>query len=399
MAEQTINTIIVLRNDSTTEWKKSSYKLRSGEVGVGYMTRTIGTEDKIVPIIKVGDGNSTWEQLPQAEGVFEQPVTLTQNFGYYNDVPNGSYKTYSSTVGMTTSEFLLSALKKTVEPTITQPNASFSSVSATVENNDPEIGAYITALNWDGTSSNGSYKVGSNGTTQSTGISASNFKWSVTTNKKVDNNDIAAGTTADGTFALPNNTSKGGSDNRIQVTSETSTEYAKIYATVTLDLTNTAVKTPKNNLNEDTSGKITGFDTAGTTTKTFNKAVNVTGYRKPFWGWKDGSAALADPTKITSEQVRALGNSGTSTAGLPTSLTVPTDTKQVFFAAKAGTKSSLTVTDVTNPKSTSPVACGKVARALKVTSANGYDSVDYDLWYVNPDKAFSRSTVLDLSWS
>jgi hypothetical protein len=326
---------------------------------------------------------------------------------------------------MTTSEFLLSALKKTVEPTITQPNASFSSVSATVENNDPEIGAYITALNWDGTSSNGSYKVGS-ATAQSTGISASNFKWSVTTNKKVDNNDIAAVKTADGTFALPNNTSKGGSDNRIQVTSESSTEYAKIYATVTLDLTNTAVKTPKNNLNEDTSGKITGFDTAGTTTKTFNKAVNVTGYRKPFWGYKyaddkmptsltgaaaDNAKALSDPTAITPAQVRALGSSAKSTGGLPTSFTVPAGTKQVFFAAKAGTKSTLTVKNVASEPASS-VPCQVIKRAFYMPGANNYGwdadeekytkakgACEYDLWYINLDKYFSDEAILSLTWA
>jgi hypothetical protein len=397
MAEQTINTIIVLRNDSTTEWKKSSYKLRSGEVGVGYMTRTVDGEDKVVPIIKVGDGTSTWSQLPQAEGVFEQPVTLTQNFGYYNDVPTGGYKTYSSTAGMTTSEFLLSALKQTVEPTITQPDASFSSVSATVENDDPEMGAYITALNWDGTTSNGKYKVGS-AADQATGISSSNFKWTVTTNKKVDNKDIAAATTVDGSFALPDNTSKGGSDNRLQVTSESSTEYAKIYASVKLDLSNTTINAPKNNLGEETTGTITGFDTAGTNTKTFNSAVNVTGYRKPFWGWKSTSEALADPTKITSDQVRALGNSGTSTAGLPTTIVVPASTKQVFFAAKAGTKSSLIVKNTTKEPATS-VACTKKAQLLKVKGANGYEAVDYDVWYINLDAAFTGETELSLTWA
>jgi hypothetical protein len=398
MAEQTINTIIVLRNDSTTEWQKSSYKLRSGEVGVGYMTRTVDGEDKVVPIIKVGDGTSTWSQLPQAEGVFEQPVTLTQNFGYYNDVPAGSYKTYSSTAGMTTSEFLLSALKKTVEPTITQPNASFSSVSATVQNNDPEMGAYITALNWDGSTSNGKYRVGS-AADQATGISASNFKWSVTTNKKIDGNLPAASDKVDGSFALADNSAnEGGVDNRIQITSESSTKYAEIYATVTLDLTNTTVNVPKNNLNEATSGTITGFDKNGTKTKDLKGEVKVTGYRKPFWGWKSTTEALADPTAITSAQVRALGKSGTSTAGLPTSLTVPAGTKQIFFAAKAGAKSSLTVKNITKEPATG-VACTKKARLLKVDGANGYTAVDYDVWYINLDAAFTGETKLSLTWA
>ena len=70
MANQ-INTIIVLRNDSTTDWAQSSYKLLPGEIGVGYMERSMedGTT-KQVPIIKVGDGEHIWTELPQAEGVF-----------------------------------------------------------------------------------------------------------------------------------------------------------------------------------------------------------------------------------------------------------------------------------------------------------------------------------------
>lgn len=46
---QTINTIIVLRNDQTTNWESSSVVMLKGEVGIGYL------ENGNV-IAKLGDG-------------------------------------------------------------------------------------------------------------------------------------------------------------------------------------------------------------------------------------------------------------------------------------------------------------------------------------------------------
>ena len=379
MAEKQLNTIIVLRNDSSTDWADSNVILKSGEVGVSYLPN--GNV-----VVKAGDGINKWPQLKQVEGVFEQPVTLTQNFGYFTGVPTGGYKTYDgtngtvNTAGMTTSEFLLSALKKTVEPTIVQPSASFSA-SAVIENSDKEIGAKITGLTWDGGTSNGSYKVGS-GSDQGTGITSSNFSWSVS-----NNIDSQTSTKQDGTFTLT-------SDKYIQINSESEATYATLSATVTLDAS--SAKDPKNNLGENTSGKITTASAGSPWSKT--ASVKVTGYRKPFWGWKLTADALTDPAAITSAQVRALGKSGTSTAGLPTSLTVPAGTKQIFFAAKAGAKSSLTVKNVTKEPATG-VACTKVANAVSVEGANSYTATAYDLWYINLDAAFTGETNLSLTWA
>ena len=138
MANQ-INTIIVLRNDSTTAWADSQYKLQSGEVGVGYMDRTL--EDgstKKVPIIKVGDGQNVWSDLPQAEGVFENDVILTYNFGKHT-TSNGFVNAGGK--GMTTSEWLIDALSVTEEPDITKPDAS---ISASFTPSSGESGTAIT---------------------------------------------------------------------------------------------------------------------------------------------------------------------------------------------------------------------------------------------------------------
>ena len=37
MAEKTLNTVIVLRNDKSTDWANSDVILRAGELGVSYL--------------------------------------------------------------------------------------------------------------------------------------------------------------------------------------------------------------------------------------------------------------------------------------------------------------------------------------------------------------------------
>ena len=397
--EKTLDTIIVLRNDHGDDVKfgsaDSNVTLRAGELGIHYL------ENGNV-VVKSGDGVTPWAQLKQIEGVFEQPVTLTQNFGYYTGVPTGGFKTFAETQGMTTSEFLLSALKKATDPTIVQPNAS---LRASVANSGAqlEVGSYITQINWDGSSSNGTYKVGS-GSDQGTGISSSNFTWAVS--NKVDSQ---TSTKIDGSFTLSD-------ANKKQITSTSSTAYVTVEATVTLDLS--SVKNPKNNLGEDVPGlKITSttvaansFTTAdGVTSKSLSASASATGFHKPFWAVKAAVADLKKPTAYTSSDVRGLANSANSTKGFPTSLSVPVGSEQVVFFARAGAYSSLTATD--DNAMNAGVTFTKVANALKVKGNNEYapegtDGFDYDLWYVdwNPDSAAGYAGIgsakqLTLKWS
>jgi hypothetical protein len=254
--------------------------------------------------------------------------------------------------------------------------------SATVENSDPEIGANITKLNWDGSTSNGSYKVGS-GTAQASGISSNNFTWAVSNNR-----DSQTSTSVDGTFTLT-------SDKYIQINNDGEATYARVDAIVTLDAS--GAKTPKNNLNEDTSGKITGFDTAGTTTKSLSADVKVTGYRKPFWGVIAAADGLKLPTAYVSADVRALPNNAKSAKGFPTELTVPAGSQMVVFFAQAGKYSSLTATD--DNAMNAGVTFTKVANACSVEGANGFTGTNYDLWYVNWGAGIGSAKQLTLKWS
>lgn len=63
MAEKKyLNTIIVLRNDDTTAWESSSYKLLKGEIGLEIL-------DSGKVKMKIGvDGTKTWTELPYFGG-------------------------------------------------------------------------------------------------------------------------------------------------------------------------------------------------------------------------------------------------------------------------------------------------------------------------------------------
>ena len=116
MDQNTINTVIVLRNDQTTVWEESGVVMLKGEVGIGYL-------DNGNVIAKLGDGQHSWKDLPQIEGVFETDQILTYNFGRHKTV-NG--KVNAGGKGMTTSEWLLDALSESLDPKTNYPTASLA---------------------------------------------------------------------------------------------------------------------------------------------------------------------------------------------------------------------------------------------------------------------------------
>ena len=300
MATNQINTIIVLRNDSTTDWAKSDYRLLSGEVGVGYMTREIEVDGvkttKQVPIIKVGDGINKWTDLPQAEGVFENDVILTYNFGKHT-TSNGFVNAGGK--GMTTSEWLIDALSVTEEPDITKPNAS---MTASFTPSSGEVGTSITKVNWAGTFTDGTYEYGSVENNNSTAAGAS-ATWVV----KLGETQI--GTSEDGSYAQ--NLIMG--DSAVNVT---------LSAEATLVTTN--VRTPLNNVGAATTGKVTTFKD-GSTKKTFSPKASVTGYRKMFVGCTSEA--------LTSNVIRGLSLKNAQASTTAFEVTAPTGATKLVIAA------------------------------------------------------------------
>lgn len=378
MAEKTLNTIIVLRNDKSTDWADSAVILKEGELGVSYL-------DNGNVMVKAGNGVDKFADLAQVESVLENDVLLTYTVGKHT-VSAGSYKNAGGK-DMTFSQWFIDAHKETVNPTVVQPGVS---MTASVANTGAqlEVGSYITKINWNGSNTKGSYTVGS-GSNQGTGIKDSDFTWSVSNTV-----DSQTGSTEDGSFTLSD-------DKKKQITSTDSVAYATIEATVTLSVDN--VKNPKNNLGEEVSSlKITGFDTAGTKTKDLSASASATGFHKPFWAVKAAAADLKDCTTYTSSDVRGLANSANSTKGFPTSIEVPAGSQQVMFFARAGAYSTLTATD--DKAMNAGVTFTKVANAVKVKGNNEYaptgtDGFDYDLWYVDWNAGIGSAKQLTLKWS
>ena len=300
-----INTIIVLRNDSTTAWESSSYKLQNGEVGVGYMTRELeGGATKQVPIIKVGDGTHVWSELPQAEGVFEDDQILTFNFGRHT-TSNGFVNAGGR--GMTTSEWLIDALSVTENPDITKPEAS---ISASFTPSSGEAGTAITKVNWNGTFTDGTYEFGSTETKDETNATKKK-KANASATWVVKLGDTQIGTTEDGSYA------------QSLVMGDTQTKVT-LNATATLVTTN--VRTPLNNVGAEVPGlKITEFKSGGTTYT--NSAINatVTGYRKMFVGCTGET--------LTSDVIRGLSLKSAQASTTAFEVTAPTGATKLVIAA------------------------------------------------------------------
>ena len=125
----------------------------------------------------------------------------------------------------------------------------------------------------------------------------------------------------------------------------------------------------------------------------------ISGYRAWFCGYKNGTNALADATKITGEQVRALGHA--ANASWLSSMNV-SQMKQMFFAAPAGTGYKPAVKDAAT---TAPqTVLGPIT--VYVPGANGYTApgdettnggMAYDVWYVSNADAASGSATLNIT--
>ena len=118
-------------------------------------------------------------------------------------------------------------------------------------------------------------------------------------------------------------------------------------------------------------------------TKTANSGT-VTGYRAWFCGYKNGTNALADASAITGAQIRALGNA--ANGSWKSSMNV-SQMKQMFFAAPAGKGYKPVVKDAST---TAPqTVLGPIT--VSVEGKNGFDAIDYDVWYVANASAASGS--------
>jgi hypothetical protein len=126
---------------------------------------------------------------------------------------------------------------------------------------------------------------------------------------------------------------------------------------------------------------------AGSKSSTSSK---VTGFRNCYWGYKNGTNALADPTAITAAQIKALGKSN---ANKPSTIDTA-QMQQMFFAIPAGKVSGLEVVS----KSTNLPQTVQPKLTVQIGGVNDYSPIAYDVYYVANAVAEAGSDTYSLTW-
>lgn len=395
---KTINSRIVLKNDSTDNWTANQDKvLLKGEVGIEFKS-----DGKTK--IKIGDGTTTWSNLGYTGGeaakTFQvgdlSEITDTDlkvgdvaivKTAIYTDAENESNNKYSYTgyvyngsawtamdgnysadnvyfgddmlvtkeigyitltngqgtipsKGKNLSEVFEAMFVKEQNPTITQPsvNLTFSQAKAY------EVGTVVSPT-YEATFNAGSYSYG-----PATGVTVTSWEISDT-----------AGNTA--------STASGSFDD---ITVADSTNYK-----ITAKANHTAGAIPlTNKKNEYVAGQIV----AGNKTKTSGA---ITGYRSFFYGVLATSSADAP---LTSTIVRGLTNGNAYNSSKTFTINANSTAKRIVIAVpSSSTRSGLKEVILTSAMNT-PVTDSyvKTAAAVQVEGVNGATAVNYDVWVYEP---------------
>lgn len=243
-------------------------------------------------------------------------------------------------------------LSKDSNPSTTQPSVSVSLTGA----GEKEVGTSFTP-NYSVTLNAGSYSANASGA-QPTGVTAS--KYTVT--------DTNGGTAA---------TQSGKFD---AFTVEDGTSYT-VSATVEYGDGNM----PTSFLGEPyPAGQIKAGSKSGTSGK-------VSGYRNCWWGYRTSSNLITDPTAITVEQIKKLGNSNKNK---PSSLTA-TGMQQMFFAVPATSATSLSIVGTNAPLP--QTVEGPIT--INVGGVDNYAPIAYKVFYVSNEGAASGSETYKLTWA
>lgn len=288
-----------------------------------------------------------WEAMDgnyNAENVyFKTDMVITANIGVQTIGGTGS-KTLPTT-GKNVKQVFDLIVAQEKNPTITQPTAQINSNNIGTK----EVGTNI-AVAYSFATNAGSYQYG-----PATGVTFSNY--SAVFNGETLN-------TSSGTFQT------------VQVTDDTN-------LTIAGSVTHTDGAVPKTNLGNN-------YDAGKIKSKTLNPSKGtLKGFRGWFYGYKNGSNAIANPATITSAEVRGLSSPATS---IPAQIST-NQMKQMFFAIPKGLKTSISVADATNG---APQTVTKITDVM-VEGANGYTAVAYDVWYVNNAAAASGSAKFNIT--
>lgn len=243
-------------------------------------------------------------------------------------------------------------LSKDSNPTTTQPSVSVSLSNAGAK----EVGTQFTP-SYSVTLNKGSYSDNASGA-QPTGVTPTSYE--------VSDTDSHTATTQSGSFAA--------------FTVADNTNY-RVSATVKYGDGNV----PTTFLGEPyAAGQIKAGSKTGV-------SATVTGYRNCFWGYKTSTNLITDPTAITVEQIKALGNANRNK---PASLTA-TNMQQMFFAVPASSATSLSIVGTNAPLP--QTVSGPIT--INVGGVNNYSPIEYKVFYVSNEGAASGSETYKLTWA
>ena len=340
MADITLNTRIQLRNDTEANW------LLVADTAIPLVGEICITNDgEHKGQFKIGDGTSTWGELPYANSgadiqvdasqvMFSQDLVFTEQFGKY--VPSGGKVTVPAN-GDSLLEVLLNAFATDSNPSITQPSVSISSSSFKAY----EVGTNVTP-SYTATLNPGSYQYG-----PATGITATS--WSVVDNAAEPNTL----TTASGSFP------------QMQVVDGTS--YS-----ITATASYGAGAIPSTALGQEYAD---GQIKAGS--KSATKGT-ITGYRNGFYGTTTSQSSGT----FESDNIRALTATNKAvTAGTVWNISIPVGARSVIFAYPATIRDVTSVLDANGLNAEIKTAFTKVQ--AQVAGANGYNPIEYKVYYTN----------------
>lgn len=401
MADTTLQTTIILRNDVTANWANSTLVLKKGEVA-------IDTEKNI---FKIGDGEKTFSQIDKYFASFDEVVKAineaTKNLHtadvYEAEVDLGADK-LAALKALATNPFKgdFGIVKEKLSPegkyqytayiydgenwaamdgnydaenvyfqkdlTITAPigvqtiPSSGSKTLATTGKNLKQVLDMIVASEKNPSTTQPSVTLNSSNIgAKEVGTNIA-IAYSFATNPGSYTYGPATGVTFSGheaTFNGETLTSASGTFASMQVVDDTNLSISGKCAS-------SEGAVPLTNLgNPYEAGKIAAKN------YTPSKGT-LTGYRGWFYGYYNGTTAIADPAAITSAQLRAFGTK----TNFPTSMNT-SKMQQMFFAAPKGRVSSVSISNAVNG---APLTVTK--GSASVEGANGYTAAEYDLFYV-----------------
>lgn len=322
----TYQTEVTLGADKLAALSTAAPTAVKGDIGIVKETLSDG-KFQYTAYVHTGEGWAAMDGNYDAENVyFQKDLTITAAIGVQT-IPSSGSKTLATTGKNVKQVFdMLCAQEK--NPATTQPSASLTSSNIGAK----EVGTNI-AIAYAFSTNKGKYSYGPD-----TGVTFSGF--TATFNGEKKNGQT-------GTFTS------------IQVTDTTN-------LTITGACNSSEGAIPKTNLGNDyAAGKIAA--------KSYTPSIGtLTGFRGWFYGYYNGTQAIANAATIDSAALRAFGVKTSFPGQLTTN-----KMKQMFFAAPKGKKASLSISNAVNG---APLTVTKTS--VMVEGANGYDAIEYDLFYV-----------------